>query len=244
MRATWVLRTMVAFVSLTLGYAGVVSASNWGAGVTDQDYRCLKVGDANPAEYLSECTADDQYFYVYVDGDVPTWFRDAVATSVATDYDPLPGFTATLQSSLNSNTDTRVRKKDIREDWSPIYTTCSGTADFGGGSGYYRWCKRQIIFLEPSRLNQNWKDWYACHELGHTVGLQHPGLHSSRITCMDYDHDVNLDAHDQQHLVDCYPRPIPAPSTLTPSCRDYAPTPTPPQCFGPEALPAIRVPCP
>jgi hypothetical protein len=221
----------VALVALTLGYLAMTAyATNWGAGATDPSYSCLKVGDRNPDEYWSECTAEDEDLYVYVDGDVPAWFRDAVATSIVEDYNPLPGFAATLQSALNDNTDTRVRKKDIPPaPWPAIYTTCSGTADFGGGSGEYRWCRRQIMFLEPGRLNQNRKHMYACHELGHSAGLAHPQplQNNPRDTCMDYDWDTDdLDAHDEQHLVDCYPRPNPAPYTLTPKCRDYQ-TPSP-----------------
>lgn len=108
-----------------------------------------------------------------------------------------------------------------------IYTTCAGNAETGG-AGFYKWCKRQLIKFDPtdpstapnrSEYVLNRKAFFACHELGHTTGLQHPQpiRNNPRPTCMDYDGDTNPDIHDMEHLMDCYP--IPAQSTLTDACR-------------------------
>lgn len=225
-----VLSTILSLL-VVVAWTGDAAASNWGAGVTNENWRCLKDGDTSPAEWKSECTAEDENLYVSVDSDIDPTFRQAFKDSVESDYDPIAGFSAIWQgAAVDASTDTRVRSTTFPPEWPWIYTTCSATADFGGGTGYYRWCRRQLILFDPSRLPSSSRfAWAACQEIGHTAGLQHPAdLYDPRVTCMDYDKDTgNLDAHDRQHLADCYPRPSPAQYYLTTLCRDYQPPPPP-----------------
>ncbi|MDQ3673928.1 MAG: hypothetical protein M3365_06100, partial [Gemmatimonadota bacterium] len=128
---------------------------------------------------------------------------------------PVSDFSAINQTSLNDSTDTRVRKATIEGGFQySIYTTCANNATIGGGDGYYQWCKRQLVLFDPGHAHA-WKvlryedpatpgmkgrNFFACHELGHTTGLQHPGtLYGGRNTCMDYDGHWYLDAHERQH---------------------------------------------
>lgn len=223
-------------VLLMLFSASAVTADNWGAGTTDPSYRCLKAGD--PEEWNSECVTEDSNWYVYIDSDIPSTLATAFENSVNNDYNQW-FFFAKVQSNLNSNTDTRVKTADIPGSFPyAIYTTCASNAEFGGGSGYYKWCKKQVIKFDPTDPPNNLgraqdvlneKAFFACHELGHTTGLQHPSpLHNNpRVTCMDYDGSTVLDDHDYQHLLDCFPIPNPAPYYLTTLCRDYQPPPPP-----------------
>jgi hypothetical protein len=224
---------LVLVFALTVAAPGLVAAAsttNWGAGVTNEKWRCLNSGEKN--EEQSECTSDDDHWYVYIDSNIPTALRPALEASITYDYGTghVPQFTATLQATLDSNTDARVRIANIRNSFDySIYTTCAAGTTEGGGSGYYRYCKRQIIKYDPDHHHapsvRAKPDFFACHELGHTTGLQHalPKHNNPRPTCMSYDGNVNLDVIDEQQLTDCYPRPSPAPSDLTTACREYQP---------------------
>lgn len=226
------LASAAALAALALAASGMgASAHNWGAGTTKESYRCLAVGDTSPAEWRSECTTDDEYWYVYVSSTtgVPSAFRTAIYDSIGQDYFPVNQFFAYGQTTVNSNTDVYVIGAQIpHSDPYGIYTTCENHQNQGGGTGYYRWCEHQEILVDPNhpwtQQIQSWEwPWLACHELGHTTGLQHPAnLYGPRVTCMDYDEDTDsLDAHDKQHLTDCYPRPSPPPYDLTTACREY-----------------------
>ena len=221
----------IAGMFLTMTWVGGVSAE-WGAGTTNTNWACLESGDMTPPEeWYSECAAKDQFWYVYIDSNISLTLRTAMENSVANDYNPIVDFSGTVQSSLNDSTDTRVKVDQIPESFPyAIYTTCAANAETGGGTGYYRWCKRQLIKFDPtdpvtdptrSEYVLNRAASFACHELGHTTGLQHPKpkVNNPRITCMDYDGDTNLDGTDIDHLMDCYPIPNPAPPSLTDACK-------------------------
>src|SRR5687768_7903161 len=74
---------------------------------------------------------------------------------------------------------------------------------------------------KPNRSDKviNSKAFFACHELGHTTGLQHalPLENNPLVTCMSYDGYANLHAHDKEHLRDCYPRL--SQSSLSATCK-------------------------
>jgi hypothetical protein len=223
--------TITTAAALVLLFAILLPAlgHNWGAGSWGgASVRCL---EEDPD---SECTPDDWFHFVYQYSSVPAEFRQAVSATVSNDYNPISGFQAVVESSIDSFTDAIVVKRDTRGLGTWIYTTCEYHADYGGGTGYYEWCKPQVLAIDPQKpRTQDCIDdadcmaWVACHEVGHTTGLQHAGPfssdpHSARDTCMDYDHySLDPDAHDIEHLVDCFPQPYGAPATLTPACRDY-----------------------
>ena len=63
-----------------------------------------------------------------------------------------------------------------------------------------RWCRGQIArfnaIFAPG-YNQLARDWIACHELGHTVGLRHI---VNNATCMDY--------YSEDGVVEMYPETL------------------------------------
>jgi hypothetical protein len=210
-----------------------VFAHNWGSGV----WAAPSVGCLDE-DYRSECTADNNihtvYIYTYVVDPFESWIEESV------EHDFVFGdgeFSASRVSSVTNDTDAIVVGATIPEsipNW--LYTTCQLWSQHGGGTGQYEWCEPQVLRIDPNRANnesncltnENCMRRLACHEIGHTTGLQHPGkspdaTSPDRETCMEYkdgqSNPHDLDNHDREHLTDCYLRPQSNPPTLTPSCR-------------------------
>ena len=67
-------------------------------------------------------------------------------------------------------------------------TTCPNPADIHG-SGDRKWCYRQLVRLNLSNVGQ-WNTTFGrhvllCHELGHTVGLNHPDGGTVDTSCLE-----------------------------------------------------------
>jgi len=218
---------------LALACIGNAVAGNWGAGKWNEDGRCT-------TDQWSECTADDNQHYVFVDADVPSQLETQISLSITYDYNTVADFTAIQNSVLLSYTDVRVKTVTSLppgfDYW--LFTTCASDATYGGGTGFYRWCRKQVIKVDvngpaATRTLNNTADlkWLACHELGHTTGLQHPGpydpahpfdVNSNRQTCLTYNHSYAvLDAIDKEELIECYPRPNPVTFPLSAPCDSY-----------------------
>ena len=117
-------------------------------------------------------------------------------------------------------------------DPSDPVTYCTATPDSEfGGSGWNRWCKRQIIELDNNdpewaddcftKSSNHCRNWVACHEAGHTLGLLHTSRSTSCLTKKGPDgtQTPNVDGHDREHLADCYPHPTGY--FLTTACDTY-----------------------
>jgi hypothetical protein len=95
------------------------------------------------------------------------------------------------------------------------WTHCTSSATYGGVDPD-RWCKPQAIKFNLARwdleyIDQQARRFFACHELGHTLGLQHPtgGENNKQQTCMypgsKYDiHPTVLRPHDYNQLDEQY----------------------------------------
>jgi hypothetical protein len=197
-------------------------AHNWGADPSNQVAYC---SDSSPD---SECSADNSFHYVYYNS-IPANIRTAFNDSLATDYYVL--YEAFAEETTDVDVaDVVVRMEDTPNNVPAAYTRCSTSATYGA-SGWNRWCKRQVIVLDDN--DPQWGDgcfngssngcrnWVACHETGHTLGLQHTGRSSSCMTTdgPDGTQTKNLDGHDIEHLADCYPHPTG--SALTTDCYEY-----------------------
>lgn len=203
-----------------------VEAGNWGAGLHSGTW-CER------GTTESECTGENQWNYVYIEADVPSAMRTALENSLDEDYTipyQVSGFVSS--SPTLAATDVIVIWDNYSNQDPYAYTTCAPDSVIDGvsyGSGYNAWCKRQELYLDSSYADECFlvapcKGWVACHELGHTMGLQHPGM-TTRITCMsknatNFERTTDLDAHDKGHLKDCYHHPNPEQATRTSACEN------------------------
>ncbi len=81
---------------------------------------------------------------------------------------------------LSSTKDVEVLLANQPSIQALAYTACAAGADYGGSdANHTRWCRPQRFvyntFYAASHFpTDNNKRYIACHELGHTIGLQHP----------------------------------------------------------------------
>lgn len=136
-----------------------------------------------------------------------------MSNSISEDFDSLPGIIAERKDT-SANVDVKVYYLTVNPNWSRAYTTCEANAATGlPGVRYHMWCRPQRIYYQAyPEANDCWnygpcRRWLACHELGHTLGLQHS---ANSATCMyTVGYPDTLNAHDKEHLEDCYPHPTP-----------------------------------
>lgn len=190
---------------------------------------------ANEPNYaLSQCTADNELWLVYIYSTVPAGLRTALEDSVVEDFDSISGITGVV-TTQSSGADVLVYYINANPNDEITYGTCSAGASYGlVNVRYHMWCKPQeIIYQNNADGNACWnfgpcRRHYACHELGHTLGLRHPVDLNRNDTCMSYFEGNNqpedLRTHDINHLISCYPHPtMPLPTypteTRTTSCK-------------------------
>jgi hypothetical protein len=213
-------RTAFAFAALA-AFSLVVpvgAGHNWGAADSSTD-DILCTDQNHPQAHKSECSANGLYHQVYIFDEVPSNLETALVNSLEEDYEPVPGLTAVRVSDpLASGVDVKIYYRTVNSNWPRAWTTCDHFADYGlVNVRYHMWCQPHRIYYQAyPEANDCWNNaacrrWLACHELGHTLGLQHA---SRTTTCMYTvgNPDV-LDSHDIEHLTDCYPKPtLPLPT--------------------------------
>lgn len=141
----------------------------------------------------SQCVADNATHTVsiYVTGSYATQVQWAMAnyTSVAppismSESYPLPPNYADVQvSSVTSPIHALAWGQCAAAPGS------SGVTYGGSDAAHTRWCRPQYIKYNLTYAagyfpTDNAKRYIACHELGHTVGLRHPGSGETTVTCM------------------------------------------------------------
>ena len=123
-------------------------------------------------------------------------------------YEPIVGIVMYEMSSQQSWTDVMVMDGYYGTSEYAGWTQCTDGAAYGG-SGRYRWCQPQLIMYNLSRTGYFFnggsrRRMIACHELGHTLGLQHT---SATASCMEKDANTSetiRQNHEVPHLEDLY----------------------------------------
>ena len=167
----------VATAVLALGIsASVALGANFGSNTTSESWPA-HICDGTDK---SQCVADGTFHAVYI-------------------YSGLGDKAAAIRSAISyyaANTDSAVAEYPLFSDVNVqagafpsikalAWTQCSSAATYGGADPN-RWCKPQQLIWNTSFESSHFstlakKEYIACHELGHTVGLRHT---SRTATCM------------------------------------------------------------
>jgi hypothetical protein len=135
----------------------------------------------------AECVADNGYHKVYVhaSGAYNTESRWAI-TMWDTEAHPLQMYEIAPPAIER---DVEILLQNL-STMALAWTKCDSPATYGGSNANHtRWCRPQL-FVWNTRWEADYyptsdnKRYVACHELGHTIGLQHPRASETDPTCM------------------------------------------------------------
>lgn len=140
---------------------------------------------------------NDSVHYIYIDRSVPGRLAWAIRRTMREDYGPT-NLVLREQSEITPSTDVIVRAADYGQNGAAGWVWCPPGAPQGVNSRGDRWCRRQQLHFN---LNARYaaffndvgsRNYMACHELGHTIGLRHwgnPPLSEGPVaaTCMSPD---------------------------------------------------------
>ncbi len=172
--------------------------------------------------------ANDRWHHVYIDPSVPPALAQSVRNAIA-DYDST-ALVVIEQARLTVVTDVIVYADDHGPNGAAGWVNCPARAAQGVNRRGDRWCRGQELHFN---LNARYavyfadaasRDYMACHELGHSVGLRHWGNPPrsdgpAADTCMQPDvpnGPTRLHAFDRQHLDAYYALPAPAERAVAP----------------------------
>lgn len=148
----------------------------------------LHSGVACDANMSSECVAENYTHYVYYYSTLTQPYRDAVDATIPA-YDATD---MTVQAEAYSSTnDVRVSEGNWGSNGAWAWTACATTLNGAGSrpadghSHGHNWCKPQLLrwnlYYAANYSTADQRKAIACHELGHTMGLQHT---SDTASCM------------------------------------------------------------
>jgi hypothetical protein len=155
--------------------------------------------DCDPSLVPPRCVSvgNDSIHRVYIDPSVPNGIAWAVRRSMSGDYGPTH-LVMRVQSRITRRTDVIVRAGNFGQNGAAGWVWCPPSSPQGVNEHGDRWCRRQrLVFnVNPTYraffADRGSRDYMACHELGHTIGLRHWGNPPisdgpTRPTCMQPD---------------------------------------------------------
>ncbi len=137
----------------------------------------------------SECVSDDNYVSVsvWVTGTYATQTKAAMAYYSSSEVP----YIVMYESYPAPPTFANVRVGSVSSTFAALaWTKCSGESVYGGSdAAHTRWCSPQDFYYNTYYAASYYptdakKRYIACHELGHTFGLQHPKSSEPQATCM------------------------------------------------------------
>ena len=128
------------------------------------------------------CTSvgDNFRHSVYFDPSLTEELASSLRDTMAEDYDPT-ALVVREDPALTSRTDVIAFSADYGENGAAGWVYCPSDAPQGMNAQGDRWCRHQELHFNLNArygiyLNDDGsRDYVACHELGHTVGLRHWG---------------------------------------------------------------------
>jgi hypothetical protein len=128
------------------------------------------------------CTSvgDNFRHYVFFDPSLTEELRSSLRDTMAEDYDPT-ALVVREHPALTSQTDVIAFSADYGENGAAGWVYCPSDAPQGTNAQGDRWCRHQELHFNLNAryaiyLNDDGsRDYVACHELGHTIGLRHWG---------------------------------------------------------------------
>jgi hypothetical protein len=178
--------------------------------------------DCNRPVTPPRCTSvgNDSIHYVYIAPSVPNGIAWAVRRTMTHDYGPTD-LVMIVQKEITPRTDVIVRAGNYGQNGAAGWVWCPPSSPQGHNEHGDRWCRKQRLFfnLNPTYAvffgDRASRDYMACHELGHTIGLHHWGNPPisdgpARPTCMQPDvpnGPTDLHRWDKEDINMYYPRP-------------------------------------
>lgn len=149
-----------------------------------------------PGNYAANNGVHEVYFSIYLDWDLNSSTRHSIDYA----YDPHPDIEAYRTTAYRSANDVRVYDANYGATGWYAAAPCPSGATIGG-SGQGTWCKARLVqynkgYYPTAFDTESERRHFACHELGHTLGLFHRSG-----CCMDTSGvDYYVGSHNNGHL--------------------------------------------